>query len=123
MLNNLRFRARLSVVVDRLRPCTSAELLAFHCTQTKGSSPLATDAQTQQGFIDERAPINPTAVDPSRTADEGEHEDERDDEKSEATQINEDREAKGDQDGRNSKRVTGTVTCNRFATCEFIETL
>ena len=39
------------VVVDRLCPCTSAELLAFHHTQTKGSSPLAADAQTQQGFI------------------------------------------------------------------------
>ena len=63
------------VAVDRLRPCTSAELLAFHHTQTKSSSPLAADAQTQQGFIDERAPLNPTAVDPSRTANEDEDED------------------------------------------------
>ena len=48
------------VAVDRLRPCTSAELLAFHYRQTKGSSPLAADARTQQGCIDERAPLNPT---------------------------------------------------------------
>ena len=66
------------VSVDRLRPCTSAELFAFHYTQTKSSSPLAADAQTQQGFIDERAPLhNPTVADPSRTADEDEDEDER----------------------------------------------
>ena len=50
------------VSVDRLRPCTSAELLALHYTQTKGSSPLATDAQRQPCFIDERAPINLTAA-------------------------------------------------------------
>ena len=31
------------VAVDRLRPCTSAELLAFHYTQTKSFSPLAKD--------------------------------------------------------------------------------
>ena len=48
------------VAVDRSRPCRSAELLASHHTQTKGSPLLVTDAQTQQGFIDERAPINPT---------------------------------------------------------------
>ena len=58
--------------------------MAFHHTQTKSSSPLATDIQ--QGFIDERAPLNPTTVDPSRTADEGEDEDERDDEMSDTTQ-------------------------------------
>ena len=63
------------VAVDRLRPCTSAELLAFNYTQTKGSSLLATDAQTQQGFIDERGPINPTVADSSRNANEGEDED------------------------------------------------
>ena len=70
------------VAVDRLRPCTSAELLAFHHTQTKGSSPLATDAQMQQGFIDERASLKPTTADQSQIADEGEDEDERDDEMS-----------------------------------------
>ena len=75
------------VAVDRLRPCTSAELLAFHYTQTKGSSPLATDAQKQKGFIDERAPINPTVADSSRNANEGEDEDEQDDEMSEPTQL------------------------------------
>ena len=75
------------VAVDRLRPCTSAELLAFHHTQTKGSSPLAADAQTQQGFIDERAPLNPTVADSSRNATEDEDEDERDDEMSEPTQL------------------------------------
>ena len=46
----------------------------FHYTQTKSSSPLATDAQTQQGFIDERAPC----ADPSRIVD-----DDQDDEMSE----------------------------------------
>ena len=36
------------VAVDLLCPCTSAELLAFHGR----SSPLATDTQIQQGFIE-----------------------------------------------------------------------
>ena len=75
------------VASDRLRPCTSAELLAFHYTQTTSSSTLATDAQVQQGFIDERASLNPATADPSRTADEGEDEDERDDEMSEQTRT------------------------------------
>ena len=75
------------VAVDRSRPCTPAELLAFHFTQTKSSSPPATDTQIQQGFIDERASLDLTTVDPSRTADEGEDEDERGDEMSEPTQI------------------------------------
>ena len=75
------------VAVDRLRPCTPAELLAFHYTQTKSSAPLATDTQIQQGFIVERAPLNLTTVDQARTADEGEDEDERDDEMSEPTQT------------------------------------
>ena len=77
----------VSVAVDRLRPCTPAELLASHYTQTRSSSPLATDTQIQQGFIDERAQLNPTTVDQSRTADEGEDEDERDDEMLEPTQL------------------------------------
>ena len=72
--------------LDRFRPCTPAELLAFHYTHTKSSSPLATD-RLQQGFIDERAPLNRTTVDPSRTADEGEDEDEQDDEMSEPIQT------------------------------------
>ena len=75
------------VAVDRLRPCTPAELLVFNYTHTKSSSPLATDTQIQQGFIDERAPPNPTTVDPSRTADEGEDEDERDNDMSEPTRT------------------------------------
>ena len=75
------------VAVYRLRPCTPAELLAFHYTQTKSSSPLAADAQIQRGFIDERAPLNPMTVDPSRTADESEDEDEQDDEMSEPIQT------------------------------------
>ena len=75
------------VAVDCLRPCTPAELLAFHYTQTKTSSLLATDAQTQQGFTDERAPLKPTVPDPPRTVNEDEDEDERDDEVSEPTQI------------------------------------
>ena len=57
------------VAIDRLRPCMSAELLAVHYTQTRSSTPLATDAQTQQGFIDEGASLDvPTFADPSRTA-------------------------------------------------------
>ena len=77
------------VAIDRLRPCTPAELLAFfHYTQTKSSSPLAADAQTKQGFINERASLhNPTVADQSRTADEDVDEDERDDEMSEPTQM------------------------------------
>ena len=67
------------VAVDRLRPCTPAELLALHHKLTKSSSPLATDAQIQQGFIDERASLNPTTADPSQAADEGENEDGRHD--------------------------------------------
>ena len=39
-----------------------------------------------------------------------------------ANTINDDRKAKGDSDGRNSKRVTGSVTCNGFVTREFVET-
>ena len=71
------------VAIDRLLPCTSAELLAFHFTQNKSSSPLAADAQTQQGFIDERASLDfPTIADPSRIAN-----DEHDDEMSEPTQT------------------------------------
>ena len=64
------------VVVDRLRPCTPSELLAFDYTQTRSSSPLATDAQTQEGFIDERASIDPTVADSSRPPHEDEDEDE-----------------------------------------------
>ena len=73
------------VAVDRLRPCTLAESLAFHYTQTNSSSPLATEGQIQQGFIDERASLNTTTADPSRTADEGEDEDGWDNEMSEPT--------------------------------------
>ena len=74
------------VAVHRLHPCTSAELLAFHYTHTRSCAPLSTDTQIQQCFIDERAPLNPATVDPSRTVDEGEDEDERDDEVSEPIQ-------------------------------------
>ena len=59
----------------------------FTTAKTKGSSPLATDAQTQQGFIDERASIDPTVADSSRTPNEDEDEDERDDEMSEPTEL------------------------------------
>ena len=75
------------VAVDRLRPCTPAELLSFHFSQTKSSSPLSTDGQIQHGFIDERASLNPAPADPSQTADEGEEEDERDDGMSEPIQT------------------------------------
>ena len=52
--------------------------MAFHYTQTKSSTPLAADAQTQHGFIDERTPL----ADPSRTVN-----DDQDDEMSEPTQT------------------------------------
>ena len=71
------------VAIDRLRPCMPAELLTFHHTQTKSCSPLAADAETPQGFIDERASLLiPTGLGSTRLA-----EDERDDEMSELTQI------------------------------------
>ena len=71
------------VAIDRLRPCTSAELLAFHYAQTKSSTPLAADTQKQQGFIDERTSLDIlTAADSSRMV-----EDEQDDEMSEPTRI------------------------------------
>ena len=110
------------VAVDRLRSCTPAELLAFHHTQTTSSSPLSTDAQIPQGFIDERASLNPTTADSSRTADEGEDEDERDDEMSGDNTNKENRKGKRDSNGRNSKRVTGTVTYSWSVTREFIGT-
>ena len=99
------------VAVDRLRTCTPAELFAFHYTQTKSSSPLATDAQIQQGFIDGRAPLNPITVRrelpmKARTNTSGttkcqsQHKQKKN------------RKAKGDSEGRNSKRVTGIVTHN-----------
>ena len=101
------------VAVDRLRPCTSAELLAFHYTLTKSFTPLSPNAQTQQGFIDERNSLNiQTIAGPSRTVD-GYHEDEN-----VRADTNDERgKAKG---GRNSKRVPGTIAHNRSATCEFI---
>ena len=82
---------------DRLRPCTSAEFMAFHHTQTKSSSPLATDAQAQQRFIDERGPLhNPTVAGPIRSAYGDEDEDERDEEMSEPTQLTRAEKRKGD---------------------------
>ena len=71
------------VAVDRLRSCTSAELSAFHFTQTESSTPLATDAQTQQVFIDERNSFDIQMLPgPSRPVD-----DDHDDEMSEPTQM------------------------------------
>ena len=76
------------VAIDRLRPFTPAELLASHFTQTKFSVPLAADAQTQQGFIDERVSLHdPKVADSSRTAGEDVSEDEQDDEMSQPTQM------------------------------------
>ena len=60
--------------------------LTLHVDQNS-SSLLATDAQIQQGFIDERITLNPTVAGPSRNANEGEDEDEQDDEMSEPTQL------------------------------------
>ena len=77
MLGNLRLRARLRC----RRPLTT-----LHFSGIVGFSPH-TYTRIQQGFIDERAPLNPTTVDPARTADEGEDEDEQDDEMSEPTQL------------------------------------
>ena len=62
-------------------------IVGFHYTQTNSSSPLATDAQIQQGFIDERASLNTTTADPSQTADEGDDEDGWDDEMPEPTRT------------------------------------
>ena len=61
-----------------LHPCMSVELLVFNQIQTTGSTSLATEAQTQQGFLDERASI----ADPSRTVD-----DDQDDGMAEPTQT------------------------------------
>ena len=55
---------------------------------------------------DERAPLNPTLVDPSRTADEGEDEDERGDETSEPAQT-ENRKAKMSFRRRNQQKSCG----------------
>ena len=70
------------VAVDRMRPCTSAELLAFHYTQTK-----ITDAQTQQSFIDKRAPTRQLLIHRKLPMEGDEDADERDDEMSEPTRI------------------------------------
>ena len=59
-------------------PCTKV----FHCTQTKGST-LATDAQTQQVFIDERNSLDIQRIPgPSLPVN-----DDHDDEMSEPTQM------------------------------------
>ena len=80
--------ASVRVTFDHLCLCTSAELLTLRYTQTKGSASLAADAQSQQGFIDERASFhNPTHADSPRITDEDEGEDERHDGMSEPTQI------------------------------------
>ena len=59
-------------------PSITAELLVFHYMQPKGSTPLATEAQTQRSFIEERASL----AEPSRTVDG-----DQDDEMSEPTQT------------------------------------
>ena len=66
----------------------ASRIIGFSLRKPKVLHLFAANAQTQQGFVDERAPLhNPTVADPSRTADEDEDEDERDDEMSEPTQI------------------------------------
>ena len=78
----------MRVAVDRLRPCTSTEFLAFHYTQRRSTSPLATNVQTQQGFVDERASLNPTITGSIQYVDEDDDDaDERDDEMSGTTQV------------------------------------
>ena len=43
------------IATDKLRPCTSAELLAYQYTQDQGNQkPLIIDTPEQQSFIDER---------------------------------------------------------------------
>ena len=81
-------------------------------TQTKNSSRLDTDAQPQQGFINERAPLNRTVADSSRNVNEHDDEDERDDVMSEHTRTTRTEKRKEILTDENSKRVTGTVTCN-----------
>ena len=64
--------------MDRLRPCRTAELPVCHHIQTEGSTLLATEAQTQRGFIEDRTSL----AEPPRTID-----DDRKDEMSEPTQT------------------------------------
>ena len=97
------------VAVDRLLPCTPAELLAFRYTHTQRSSPLVPDTQTQQGFIDERAPLNLTTVDPSRAADEGEDEDEQDDKMSEPIQTRKTEKRKDFQTDETAKELRASL--------------
>ena len=108
MLDNLRFRARLRC----RRSLTSLHItgiVGFHHTQAKSSSSLEADAQTHQGFIDERAPLNATVADSSPNANVDEDEDERDDEMSEPTHLTRTEKRKVIQTDEISKRVTGTV--------------
>ena len=54
-----RIEMECQIKIDRFREGQKqpAELLVFHYTQTKGSAPLATEAQTQRGFIEERTSL------------------------------------------------------------------
>ena len=64
MLGNLRFRARLLPLIDYDHARHRNYWLFI--TLIPKALP-ATDTQVQQGFIDERAPLNPTTVDAKRT--------------------------------------------------------
>ena len=85
-------------------------IIGFHYTQTKSSSPLAADVQTQQGFIDECASLhNPTVVDRSRTADEDVDEDERDDVMSELAQLTSAEKRKADETAKSLRASLPTA--------------
>ena len=77
----------------------------IYVAHTKSSSLLATDTQIQQGFIDERAPLSPTTVDPSRSAGEGEDEDEQNDEMSESIQTKQTEKRKGFQTDETAREL------------------
>ena len=112
------------VAVDRLRPCTSADLVAFplhakpkllHLLRrtlryNKASSMIVLHSTGPTAADPSRIANEDTTADPSRTADEGEDEDDRDDEMAKPTQITRTEKRKDFPDGRNSKRVTGTIT-------------
>ena len=70
--------APVCAVIDRLRPCTPAELLAIHDTHTTSSSPLAADNKV--ALMSALLIHSPTVADPSQTGGEDMDEDERDDE-------------------------------------------
>ena len=50
----------ICVAVDRLRPCSAEELLAYHYVQSQATGNPTPEVSTQQGFVDERQPLSAT---------------------------------------------------------------